>query len=264
MHMGLLLASQYGVLAVVIPAKHHYRSSINEGAETVALTPWHRKDPVGREPSPAAASARSLLWRKRGAAPPLPALGREQMLYLTPTNYELMANLIGSEEHLIILTTLDLNYHGEEHSGDQLAHMRNFAYHLNSIGRLRNTLIVSYTEATCRLLLSVGIPCFVDRIAPKTEELPKRLRSERGHFAKYWHALALLKLGITIYFSDSDAAILQDPFAFQDKRYDIEGLSDWNHQSDVPLPRAMPEHPCLLYITKKDAMWPGGQFVEGE
>ena len=59
----------------------------------------------------------------------------EQLLYLTQTNYELIANLIGAEERLIILTTLELQYRGEEHSGDQLAHMRNFAYHLNSIGR---------------------------------------------------------------------------------------------------------------------------------
>ncbi|KAK9867433.1 hypothetical protein WJX84_001399 [Apatococcus fuscideae] len=238
-----------------------YQSNLCRSTEafaTASATPPRRRDLVHRgsdartEDVPAL-KARALLEQvASGPGAPQHLHSPEQLLYLTQTNYELIANLIGSEERLIILTTLELRYRGEEHSGDQLAHMRNFAYHLNSIGRLRNTLTVSYTEATCRLLLSVGIPCFVDRIAPKTEELPKRLQSERGHFAKYWHALALLRLGINIYFSDSDAAILQDPFAFQDKRYDIEGLSDWNHQSDVPLPRGMAEHPCPLYITKKD------------
>ncbi|KAK9867104.1 hypothetical protein WJX84_003593 [Apatococcus fuscideae] len=141
--------------------------------------------------------------------------------------------------------------------------MRNFAYHLDHIVRLQNTLTVAYSEATCKLLHSVAIPCFVDRVAPPPEQLPERFRRETAHYAKYWHALALLRLGIKVYFSDSDAAILQDPFTFQDRRYDIEGLSDWNDRSEIPTPRRMSEQPCFVYITKRDDKRHGGQFIDG-
>ncbi|KAK9867444.1 hypothetical protein WJX84_009158 [Apatococcus fuscideae] len=104
----------------------------------------------------------------RGAQP------RLCLPWVTRTNYELMANLIGSEERLIILTTLDLNYHGEDRSDPQLAHMRNFAYHLNSIGRLRNTLIVSYTKATAPLQYRL-LP-----VETFSNFLPRELRVQEG------------------------------------------------------------------------------------
>ena len=136
---------------------------------------------------------------------------------LTKSNYQHVADTIAGNERVIILTTLDLSFRGGDHTEEQLNHMKNFAYHLNQTDRLRSTMTVSYTEGTCRLLLSVGIPCFVDQISARPEALPKRLQLETPFYLKYWHALALLKLGITVYFSDSDAAILQDPFAFQNR-----------------------------------------------
>lgn len=136
---------------------------------------------------------------------------------LTDSNYQHVADIIAGDERVIILTTLDLSFRGGDHTEEQLNHMKNFAYHLNHTDRLRSTMTVSYTEETCRLLLSVGIPCFVDHISARPETLPARLQEETPFYLKYWHALALLKLGITVYFSDSDAAILQDPFAFQDR-----------------------------------------------
>ena len=138
-------------------------------------------------------------------------------LCLTESNYQHVADTIAGDERVIVLTTLDLSYRGKDHSDEQLLHMKNFAYHLDVVNRLQNTMTVSYTEDTCRLLLSVSIPCFVDHISPQPEKLPGRLQQETAHFSKYWHALSLLKLGITVYFSDSDAAILQDPFVFQDR-----------------------------------------------
>ncbi|KAK9834700.1 hypothetical protein WJX74_007976 [Apatococcus lobatus] len=204
------------------------------------------------------------LFSKENPAQFLP--GEETLrnpLCLTESNYQQVADTIAGDARAIILTTLDLTFQGKDHSREQLDHMKNFAYHLDRVDRLQNTMTVSYTEETCRLLLSVSIPCFVDRLSPQPDTFPERLQGETAVFAKYWHALSLLKLGINVYFSDSDAAILQDPFVFQDRSFDIEGLSDWNDRSIVPDPRGMFEHPCVIYNTKKDRQVLGGQFIEG-
>ncbi|KAK9867440.1 hypothetical protein WJX84_006632 [Apatococcus fuscideae] len=197
------------------------------------------------------------------ATSPSSASKLDSLLYLTPQNYDHMVNLVGADEKLIILTTLSIHYRGSDHPDSQLDHMRNFAFHLEKAQRLRNTLTVSYDAETCLLLQSAGIPCFVDRVAPQPDQLPGRLHTETGHFAKYWHALALLKLGITVFFSDSDAALLQDPFLHQDKRFDIEGLSDWNWIAELPSASDMSEHPCPIYVSKKDRAVHGGQALSG-
>ena len=188
----------------------------------------------------------------------------DKLLYLTPGNYEHMVKTVAGAGSLVVLTTLSVFYRGAENTDTQLQHMKNFAYHLQSCGRLENTLTIAHDVKTCTLLNDVSIACFVDKVGPKLSQLPERLQGESGHFAKYWHALALLKLGITVFFSDTDAAILQDPFLYQDRHFDIEGLSDWNWLSQLPTTRAMLKQPCLVYKSKKDDNVHGGKSVDWE
>lgn len=201
-------------------------------------------------------------WRGRGHLKAKGGVG-DEYIHLTPSNYGSIVKRIAADERRLILTTLSISYRGQNNSENQLDHMRNFAYHLHKLNRLENTLIISYETETCATLLSESIPCFVDQVATRPDELPSRLQEETAHFLKYWHALALLKLGITVFFSDSDAAILQDPFLYQDLHYDIEGLSDWNWLSRLPTTRDMADHPCAVYSSKKDNAVRGGQYVEG-
>ena len=59
-------------------------------------------------------------------------------------------------------------------------------------------------------------------------------------FSKYWHAHRLNSLDFKVLFLDTDVVLLQDPFQFHDRQFDIEG---W-----VPDLQAFPQsgNPCIV------------------
>jgi hypothetical protein len=60
---------------------------------------------------------------------------------------------------------------------------------------------------------------------------------------------------------DSDVAVLKDPLApFSNPyRYDVQGLTDWQHLPDPELRRGftLRQHPCMLYYLRSDPFVPG-------
>ncbi len=94
------------------------------------------------------------------------------LYYVDRQNYAEIALSIASSHKEIILTTLSFQHEGGNHSVDQLAIIKNFAFTLNQVKRLQNTFILSYDHATCRAVISAGVLCFVDEAAPQPDTLP--------------------------------------------------------------------------------------------
>lgn len=180
------------------------------------------------------------------ASSPPPAPDTTHPLELNTSNYKAVAAALASTRREIILTTVDISFHGKANLAHVLAHFKNFAYHLSSIQRLRNLLTVSYSPQTCAILAQqAGIPCFVDHIAP--QDLPGAHKYQPPTFQKYWHALELTRLNYTLLVVDTDMSIVQDPFHFHNASFDIEGLSDWHWLNDTPGRQALLDQGCPIY-----------------
>lgn len=167
------------------------------------------------------------------------------LLELNSANYEAVAEAVASARREVLVTTVDLAYNDKHEPERVLEFFKNFAHHLSAVNRLHNTLILSYTNETCALLLGIGISCFVDRAAPQAENLPGNHRRAAPTFQKYWHASELSRLNYSLLVVDFDLSVLQDPFRHHDTSYDVEGLSDWN--SHIPSPQTYLDHGCWLY-----------------
>ena len=101
------------------------------------------------------------------------APSEDRLFYVTPENYASVAALLATPQREIILTALSFTHKGQEHIQEQLDFTKNFALHLHRLGRLENTLILSYDNATCRIMQKyAGILCFVDHAGPPVESLP--------------------------------------------------------------------------------------------
>ena len=140
----------------------------------------------------------AVAWRVWGGAakPTPPAADAQPLLQLTPSNYAAVAAKVASPQRQILLTTVDISYHGRSDPARVLGYFRSFAYHLATppVARLANLLTLSYSPDTCRALVrEAGIPCFVDRAAPR--DLPGAHAAQPPTFQKYWHALELTRLG---------------------------------------------------------------------
>lgn len=171
----------------------------------------------------------------------------EAYLELNSHNYQQVAARIASSQREILLTTVDITYRGYTDPDRVLDLFRNFAWHLAKVGRLQHTLVVSYTPETCWYLIGIGIPCFTDRAAMQPQDLPGIHGRRPPTFQKYWHALELVRLNYTLLVLDPDVSALQDPFRFHNSAYDIEGLSDWEHFSEVPSPKQYASWGCPIY-----------------
>ncbi len=102
---------------------------------------------------------------------PLPA--EERLFHVTPENYASVAAVLASPQREIILTALSFTHKGQAHEQEQLDFVKNFALHLHRLGRLENTMILSYDNQTCNAMQQhAGILCFVDQAAPPVESLP--------------------------------------------------------------------------------------------
>ncbi|KAK9826644.1 hypothetical protein WJX74_007660 [Apatococcus lobatus] len=184
------------------------------------------------------------------------------LCFVDRQNYAEVASALASPRKEIILTTASFQHEGADHSTDQLDLIKNYATYLHDVSRLQNTFIVSYDQATCKALHSVGILCFMDEAAPHPDVLPGQYAQERPHwFSKYWHAHALSTLGYCVLFLDDDVVVLQDPFMFHDRSYDVEGLSDWNWLDHVPDTQEMSFTTCRVYAMYEDEDAAGGQML---
>ncbi|KAK9825710.1 hypothetical protein WJX74_000564 [Apatococcus lobatus] len=174
-------------------------------------------------------------------------------LYLISNeNYAQIAAAVGSDQKEIVMTTISFHHDHTDGSRDQLDMMKNLVYFLHQSDRLQNTLIVSYDKDACQALHDVGILCFMDQAAPQPSELSGQY-GEGNHphwFSKYWHAHQLNKLGYTVLFVDNDAVVLQDPFKFHDRQFDIEGA----HSSSPGVSAAIP---VVVGDREKPSVGPG-------
>lgn len=98
-------------------------------------------------------------------------------------SYTLVASAIASVDKEIILSTFSFKHQFQHEfqilqSSEQMDMLKNFAYHLRRCGRLQNSMLLSYDLPTCQTLLSSGIPCILDRAAPRPEDLPGMFLSE--------------------------------------------------------------------------------------
>ncbi|KAK9826541.1 hypothetical protein WJX74_001525 [Apatococcus lobatus] len=220
---------------------------------------------TGRE---AAAQSRGTSRQFSSQGPPAPSAPRaktvipkDELLFLEPHNFARVIESLATSQGQIILTTLSFT-HQERFNFDQLNYSKNFAYHLNKVGRLQNLLVLSYDEETCLYMLRAGLLCWVDRTAPQPSDLKGQYAESVPHwFEKYWWVLTLLEMEYTVLFMDNDAAVFRDPFQHYDNTYDIQGLSDWNYMAELPTPQETLVEPCNVYKMVPDQTKAGGQLL---
>ncbi|KAK9862816.1 hypothetical protein WJX84_001287 [Apatococcus fuscideae] len=222
---------------------------------------WKRRFRSGAGP---AELAREYLDQRPPTPSPPRFKGRipqEELLLLEPHNFAGVLESLATPQHQIILTTLSFT-HQESFNFDQLNYSKNFAFHLNKVGRLRNLLVLSYDAETCLYMLRAGLLCWVDRTAPQPSDLKGQYAKSVPHwFEKYWWALTLLELDYTVLFMDNDAAVFRDPLQHFDATYDIQGLSDWNYMAELPTPQETLVEPCNVYKMVPDQTKAGGQLL---
>ncbi|KAK9816801.1 hypothetical protein WJX72_005258 [[Myrmecia] bisecta] len=178
-------------------------------------------------------------------------------MMLTPANHKAVLELVATPAREIIFTTFLM-----DEAMAQLQFNKNFLSSLHGVGRMVNTMLISYDVDSCAQMELAGVPCWLDRVAPQPHTLPGQYASKVPHwFQKYWWAKHMTHLNYTVLFVDNDAVVLQDPLHHYDPSYDIQGLSDWNWLTEPPSPLEIVVWGCPLYKTMNKAKSLGGQEV---
>ena len=175
-------------------------------------------------------------------------------------NYGQVAATLASAGGRIILTTISFVGLNDTQLQEQIDTTKNFALHLQEVGRLDNTLILSQDLETCQRLDEVALPCFIDRASPTADRLPEQYYQREHTFTKFWHASKLVELNYGVLFIDNDVLALKDPFKVHDASYDVEGLSDWMGH-ELPTRKQLALSTCGRYKMMVDPNVKGGQFL---
>ena len=89
----------------------------------------------------------------------------------TDADARLMANLHATDQNELLFTTYTFTHNGR-YSKEAVHMARHLWQNLNDIGRLQNTIIISYDLHSCQVLTEHGIPCFLDRWSRQPDDLP--------------------------------------------------------------------------------------------
>lgn len=182
--------------------------------------------------------------------------------HLNAENYAKVAARVASSEGQIVLTTLSFASLSGPRLQDHIEMTQNFAMHLQEVGRLENTLILSQDFGTCEALEATGVPCLIDRASPSPASLPEQYANSAHLLTKFWHAAELTLLSLEVLFIDNDVVTLKDPFQSHDRSFDIEGLSDWLG-ADLPTHKQVTLGSCGRYKIVLDPSVKGGQYLSG-
>ena len=89
----------------------------------------------------------------------------------TDADARLMANLHATDQNELLFTTYTFT-HNRKYSKEAVHMARHLWQNLREIGRLQNTILISYDLHSCQVLTEHGIPCFLDRWSRQPDDLP--------------------------------------------------------------------------------------------
>mmetsp|Transcript_1768 Transcript_1768/g.5121 ORF Transcript_1768/g.5121 Transcript_1768/m.5121 type:complete len:434 (+) Transcript_1768:363-1664(+) len=142
--------------------------------------------------------------------------------------------------------------------------LKHFMWHLHHVGRDRNLMIISQDAGTCRNLVAMGMPCYLDDMSPRGGDFPAghRYGQRPWDFGKIYWALTLAELGYTSLYLDNDVACMDDPLPADilSAPYDLQGLSDFRDAELRKLGEVL-DNRCSLYRTKFHEDVPGGDVL---
>ncbi|KAK9795560.1 hypothetical protein WJX73_008955 [Symbiochloris irregularis] len=145
--------------------------------------------------------------------------------------------------------------------------------HAGQVGN--NVLYLSQDKASCKMLWQFGLPCWIDDLCPKGDQLPKgQYRQKFNHYyCKYWWAHELIQEGYDAAFLDNDNVVISNPWQkVSGLKYDFEGLSDYFKFRHRPSPAELISFPAACHykmvtnrlLNKTDGEGGHGQKIEAE